>query len=230
MRKFGVTAAAGILTALLAGQAQAAAPNCAAGIIDLGTGGSATIAQLQTGHCIEAGDKIFGDVVVSGALSGTGSANFSAPATLGSNVTVAFLGTVLAGTSGTIAYDVAIDPAKAGGFLIHDLQKDISLNSDTEGTFASATLTGTAGGLNFSCNRTVNPSGGSCPQTQDFATLLTNLSVTQTITAAANTTVTVITDSISQARPVPEPASLLILASGLLGMGGMAMLRRRRRG
>src|SRR5271165_3219895 len=119
MQRFGFTVAAGIFAALLAGQAYAAAPVCTGTTLNLGTGVglSGTVAELTGGNCLDVGDKTFGSLTITG-VAGTGSVTFTAP-TLQGDVTVEFTGTVAGavGTSGTIGYSVAVNPALAGNFL-----------------------------------------------------------------------------------------------------------------
>jgi hypothetical protein len=109
MRRFGITAAAGIFAALLAGQAYAAAPTCNNTTI-LASGGTTNLAGLSNGNCAQVGDKIFGDASVGGALTGqTGSAQFTINVSENST-TVNFQGSVSGLASGNINYSVAEPP------------------------------------------------------------------------------------------------------------------------
>jgi hypothetical protein len=143
--------AVAVAMSLFSGQAQAG-PVCTGVVKDLGVGIglTAVIGDVSGGNCVIAGDKEFGSLTVGGAILGTGTATFTA-LTLQGDVTVQFNGSVGPNLTGNINYSVAVVPALAGNLLIHDLQKDFTLNSQPAGLSATATLTGTvtstSGGL-----------------------------------------------------------------------------------
>ena len=223
MWKLGITAAAGILAALLTGQAQAAAPTCTT-TTPISSGTTATLAQLSGGNCVQVGDKIFGSASLGGAISGVGSALFTINVA-GNFTTVGFQGGINGTATGNINYSVAVAPGSTD--RISAFQQDLTI----QGLSASATLVG-GGEVSLTCTNTTLAGGGTgpstCPTLQSFVPNVSNLTVTQTVTGnTATTTVNAITDTIFQtAAPVPEPTTLMILGSALLGFG---LIRRRRK-
>jgi hypothetical protein len=237
MTKYGfiVAGVTGLVASLLSGQASAA-PTCTS-TITITTITSEADSTLGAGVCVAAGDKIFGNFNFSTLNQTGGSVLFTPPSPLTTpfigNYELTFTNLTLANTTvSNFGFEVAVTTPAVS--LIDDLEKDLTLAATPIITAAAtATLTGTVNVpqiplLGISCTRTVNPTTSTCPGAEFFGPVA-DVIVRNTLITGPNTNVSAVFDTISEIRvTTPEPASLALLGSAVLGLGWFTRRRNKR--